>query len=290
VSRDGRGARRDATPTQHSGHDAFVAAPRRRSRDAGSADPDNIAPAAAQTQTLQVVVPPGTLPGATLQVDSGGALFDVVVPEGVAPGQMIEITVPAAAPPAAEEDKPRRRRVASGEVGKPASAELPSPGKRRVSQPSEADRRKAHSKQFSEEVRKKQLSDREAQRKRETQRASEAQRAARDATGTHHCAPGEPVPEASAAEIIQRQLRRRATPPEPPPPPPPPLSRSSSAARHDAYQPMHAPPASQQAPLVSRGGSAPPPVLGLPPGTAPTEVEHTLLVAFERLGGAHAQL
>ena len=72
-----------------------------------------------------------------------------------------------------------------------------------MSQPSEADRRKAHSKQFSEEVRKKQLSDREAQRKRESQRASEAQRTARDATG-HHGAPGEPVQEASAAEIIQR--------------------------------------------------------------------------------------
>ena len=275
LSRDGL-ASRDGMPTQHSSHDASVAARRRRSRDTGSAESDTIAPAAA-TQMLQVVVPPGTLPGATLQVDSGGALFDVVVPEGVAPGQMIEITVPAA-PPA--EDKPRRRRVAA--ESKPASAELPSPGKRHK-QPSEADRRKAHSKQFSEDVRKKQLSDREAQRKRESQRASEAQRAARDATG-HHGAPGEPVQEASAAEIIQRQLRRRATPPEPPPPPPP-LPQSSS--RQNAYQPMHVP-ASQQAPVASKG--APPPVLGLPPGTAPTEVEHTLLVAFERLGGAHAQL
>ena len=98
-------------------------------------------------------MPPDTLPGATLQVDSGGALFNVVVPEGVAPGQMIEIAVPAA-PPA--EDKPRRRRVAA--ESKPASAELPSPGKRHK-QPTEAERRKAHSKQFSEEVRQKQLSE-----------------------------------------------------------------------------------------------------------------------------------
>ena len=121
-------------------------------------------PAAAATQTLQVVVPPDTPPGATLQVDSGGALFNVVVPEGVAPGQMIEITVPnpnQAAPPAEDkpgEDKPRRRRVAA--ESKPAAAELSSPGKRHK-QPTEAERRKAHSKQFSEEVRQKQLSDRD---------------------------------------------------------------------------------------------------------------------------------
>ena len=154
-------AARDAVPTQHGSNESEVAARRRRSgsSDAGAAVSEE--PAAAATQTLQVVVPPDTPPGATLQVDSGGALFNVVVPEGVAPGQMIEITVPnpnQAAPPAeaSAEGKPRRRRVAA--EGKPASAELPSPGKRHK-QPTEAERRKAHSKQFSEEVCQKQLSE-----------------------------------------------------------------------------------------------------------------------------------
>ena len=262
------------------------AAPARRRRRGGAGSPvPERGEVAAETKTLQVVVPPGTRPGASLQVDAGGgSLYDVVVPEGVRPGESMTITVPA--PP--KDEKLARRRRAGSEAGRPGEKPgEPSPG-RRHKQPSEADRRAAHSKQYSDNLRQKQLADREARRRRE----AAAQRRAPSASAG---APP-PPPEDSAAAIIQRRFRTgspRTTPGAPPPPPlggpPPPLP----ASRQDSYVSMRSA-SSRPSTAPGAGAAAPPPPSGLPPGlppgTAPTEVEHTLLVAFERLGTAHAQL
>mmetsp|Transcript_10477 Transcript_10477/g.20808 ORF Transcript_10477/g.20808 Transcript_10477/m.20808 type:complete len:700 (-) Transcript_10477:147-2246(-) len=44
---------------------------------------------------IQVVVPPGAVPGSTLRVPANGILVDVLLPEGTAPGQVLLVNVPA---------------------------------------------------------------------------------------------------------------------------------------------------------------------------------------------------
>ena len=264
---------------------------------------------------VQVDVPPGVSAGSPIEVEYNGARFTVAVPAGAVTGQTITVNVPPSAvaaaatpPPPASVAEPKKRghRIAAPAEPKPAAATASgasagggaakatvakatasagSAASGKSTPPiSEAERRRNEKKLYSDKLRAEQQQQKE---KKEARRRSMS---------------GAEDKKKQAAAIIQARYRQTRTP-----------SPQTSPPRLDKYKPMHAGGAPAPSPLVAEAladryikareetsTKSPPPRAAtprqsvasaaaaageaVPVGAAPAaaEVEHALVVAFEK--------
>ncbi|KAL1511984.1 hypothetical protein AB1Y20_005260 [Prymnesium parvum] len=231
-------------------------------------------------QLFTVTIPSDARPGELVVVEVDGQRYEVQPPEGLGANDSFEVHLPTpsdSAPPtpSADPSRPRRRRlvpVGGGADELSSSCGDLSPQRRaqqRNKQPSEAERNRAKVKLYSEKLRK------EQQTKIEEARLRQQQVRQRDRPPSA----GSELDQAHAAAAIQRRSDSSSLPP-PAPQPPPTRSRSR-------VEPSIQSERTRDAEAYEARAAARPPDEGR---TAPTEMEHALLVAFERLGEANAQL
>ena len=206
--------------------------------------------------TVSVTVPPMHMPGERVQVEANGQTYDVDVPRGLRPGQRFDTEIPA----------PPRTTPASTAGARDAPHERRDYERRDYERraPSERASRQAQSDSLAATL--------------PAQLSSPTGRSAKGRWGVDAAQPSE------ATVDGRRSARAHEAPSNP-------KTRAASGAASGGdgmAQTLPSHPSSRMYGDSDGGGGGG--ISGLVGSTAPTEVEHALIVAFERLGQAQHQI